>query len=91
MSEYLILDGITSKTNYSEWQKETEECVNRYPFIETWVFGDEKTDYDEIIEYLNRQAGLIKKLETVLCVSHLYARKPTAEPMDAKKIITKVK
>ena len=35
--------------------------------------------------------GLIKKLETVLCVSHLYARKPTTEPIDAKKIITKVK
>ena len=33
--------------------------------------------------------GLIKKLEIVLCVSHLYERKPTTEPMDEKKTITK--
>ena len=34
--------------------------------------------------------GLIKKLETVLCVSHLYAKNPTNEPIDVKKIITKI-
>ena len=28
----------------------------------------------------------MKKLEIVLCVSHLYARNPTTEPIDAKKI-----
>ena len=32
--------------------------------------------------------GVIKKLETVLCVSHLYAKKPTNEPIDVKKTIT---
>ena len=35
--------------------------------------------------------GLIKKFEKVLCVSHLYARNPTTEPIEEKNTITKVK
>ena len=35
--------------------------------------------------------GLMKKLDTVLCVSQLYYRKPTTEPIEEKKTITKVK
>tara|TARA_B100000029_G_scaffold376676_1_gene371280 strand:+ start:350 stop:478 length:129 start_codon:yes stop_codon:yes gene_type:complete len=35
--------------------------------------------------------GLIKKIEIVLCVSHLYERNPTTDPTDEKNIITKDK
>ncbi len=35
--------------------------------------------------------GLIKKLDTVLWVSHLYDKKPTTEPKLEKKIITNIK